>query len=157
MIDLQTFLPNTFVASGASSIDAAGDIFGAANGTDGVSHAIEWLPWLLPGDTIRDGIVNAQDIGLIATNWLKTGLGGPGDANDDGIVNGQDIAVIAEHWLQTSGGSIPRCYGSRTLWLGDSGPWCRDCLRPPQGKSIASGVAKSHPKSDSVQREARQP
>ena len=107
VIDLQTFLPNTFVASGASSIDAAGDIFGAANGTDGVSHAIEWLPWLLPGDTNRDGIVNAQDIGLIATNWLKTGLGGPGDANDDGIVNGQDIAVIAEHWLQTSGAASP--------------------------------------------------
>ena len=31
----------------------------------------------------------------------------PGDANHDGIVNGQDIALIASNWLHTSGGQLP--------------------------------------------------
>ena len=55
----------------------------------------------IPGDVTRDGIVNAQDIGLIASNWLQTGTKLPGDANGDGIVNAQDIGVIASHWLWT--------------------------------------------------------
>ena len=64
-------------------------------------------PWIIgtaptpitPGDVNHDGIVNAQDIGLIASDWLQTGPNVPGDANGDGIVNAQDIAVIASHWL----------------------------------------------------------
>ena len=61
----------------------------------------------LPGDVNNDGIVNGQDIAVIASHWLQTGTGTndpPGDANFDGIVNGQDIALIASHWLQTTGG-----------------------------------------------------
>jgi len=60
----------------------------------------------LAGDVNNDGIVNGQDIAVIASNWLQTGPGAndpSGDANFDGIVNGQDIAVIASHWLQTVG------------------------------------------------------
>jgi len=56
----------------------------------------------LVGDVNFDGIVNGQDIALVASNWLLTG-DAPGDANDDGIVNGQDIAIIASNWLATSG------------------------------------------------------
>jgi hypothetical protein len=61
----------------------------------------------LAGDVNNDGIVNGQDIAVIASNWLQTGTGAndpSGDANFDGIVNGQDIAIIASHWLQTVGG-----------------------------------------------------
>ncbi len=57
----------------------------------------------LPGDVNSDGIVNGQDIALIASNWLATGAGAAGDANHDGIVNGQDIALVASNWLATSG------------------------------------------------------
>jgi hypothetical protein len=59
----------------------------------------------LPGDVNFDGIVNGQDIALIASDWLHMGVGIAGDANYDGIVNGQDIAVIASHWLDTAGSS----------------------------------------------------
>jgi len=57
----------------------------------------------LSGDVNGDGIVNGQDIALIASNWLATGSGAAGDANHDGIVNGQDIALVASNWLATSG------------------------------------------------------
>jgi len=60
---------------------------------------------LLPADVNHDGIVNGQDIALVASNWLATGTGATGDVNNDGIVNGQDIALIASSWLATSGGS----------------------------------------------------
>jgi hypothetical protein len=58
----------------------------------------------LSGDANFDGIVNGQDIALVASNWLSTGSGLSGDVNADGIVNGQDIALIASDWLHTSGG-----------------------------------------------------
>jgi hypothetical protein len=58
----------------------------------------------VPGDVNGDGIVNAQDIAVIASNWLQTGtkFTVTGDANADGVVNAQDIDVIASHWLQTA-------------------------------------------------------
>ena len=52
------------------------------------------------GDVNGDGIVNGQDIAVVASHWLQdTSVG---DANGDGIVNGQDIALIASHWLDTT-------------------------------------------------------
>ena len=63
----------------------------------------------LAGDVNNDGIVNGQDIAVIASNWLHTGTGAndpAGDANFDGIVNGQDIALLASHWLQTYSGGL---------------------------------------------------
>jgi hypothetical protein len=55
----------------------------------------------ITGDLNGDGIVNGQDIAIIASHWLDTGTGVPGDANNDGIVNGQDIGIIASNWLNT--------------------------------------------------------
>ena len=51
-------------------------------------------------DVNFDGIVNGQDLALVASTWLQTGSIGQlsGDANRDGIVNGQDIALIASNW-----------------------------------------------------------
>ena len=65
---------------------------------------VELIPAAIPGDVNFDGIVNGQDIAVIASHWLHTGDPVAGDANDDGIVNGQDIAVIASHWLFTTPG-----------------------------------------------------
>lgn len=59
----------------------------------------------LPGDVNFDGIVNAQDLALVSSNWLHTGTGAndpPGDANHDGIVNAQDLALISSNWLATT-------------------------------------------------------
>jgi uncharacterized repeat protein (TIGR03803 family) len=55
-------------------------------------------------DANHDGIVNGQDISLVASHWLQSGSGIAGDANGDGVVNGQDIALIASNWLQSFGG-----------------------------------------------------
>jgi len=57
----------------------------------------------LVGDANHDGIVNGQDIALVASNWLTHGP--TGDVNFDNIVNGQDIALIASNWLATAGTS----------------------------------------------------
>ncbi len=59
----------------------------------------------LPGDVNFDGIVNGQDIALMASNWLHTGSGSAGDANHDGLVNGQDMALAASNWLQSRAAS----------------------------------------------------
>jgi len=56
----------------------------------------------LTGDANFDGIVNGQDISLVASNWLAAGGAHPGDVNADRIVNGQDIAAVASNWLHTS-------------------------------------------------------
>ncbi|HEY4308834.1 MAG TPA: cellulase family glycosylhydrolase [Pirellulales bacterium] len=56
------------------------------------------------GDVNMDGIVNAEDLALVASNWLHSGAGLAVDANRDGIVNGQDIALISSQFLQTGSG-----------------------------------------------------
>ena len=43
-VDLQQFLPSTFTVSQAQVIDADGDIIGWASGSDGVAHAMLWVP-----------------------------------------------------------------------------------------------------------------
>ena len=61
---------------------------------------------ILIGDVNHDGIVNGQDLALVSSNWLVTGLNPHpvGDVNLDGIVNGQDLALVSSNWLATSGG-----------------------------------------------------
>ncbi|MES1213387.1 MAG: dockerin type I domain-containing protein [Singulisphaera sp.] len=59
------------------------------------------------GDVNFDGIVNGQDIALVASQWLATNpIPNWGviaaDANMDDIVNGQDIAAISSSWLQSA-------------------------------------------------------
>jgi hypothetical protein len=52
----------------------------------------------LPGDVNHDGIVNAQDLALVSSNWLATGTGVTGDLNGDGVVNAQDLAIVSSNW-----------------------------------------------------------
>jgi Dockerin type I domain len=75
----------------------------AAPGFPAESINTSWTLSFPPGDVNMDGIVNGQDIALVASNWLQNTR--YGDANGDGIVNGQDIALIASNWLSTGGGS----------------------------------------------------
>ena len=48
----------------------------------------------LKGDVNGDGIVNIQDLVLVASNLGKTGQNAA-DINGDGIVNGQDLVLVA--------------------------------------------------------------
>jgi probable HAF family extracellular repeat protein len=86
----------------ATAINDAGQIVGLGV-THGVTHAFLLTPFA-PGDVTGDGVVNGQDIALVASHWLQTGDGVLGDANNDEVVNGQDIALIASNWLHGSGG-----------------------------------------------------
>ncbi len=56
----------------------------------------------IAGDVNGDGIVNGQDLALVASNWLHTGTGLAGDANNDSIINGQDLALVGSNWLATA-------------------------------------------------------
>ena len=44
VVDLHVFLPPGFTWSGASGVDASGNIIGTAGDTHGMSHAILWVP-----------------------------------------------------------------------------------------------------------------
>ncbi len=73
----------------------------------------------ITGDVNFDGIVNSQDLALVASNWLKTGTGvnDPiGDVNHDGVVNSQDLAIISsaistETAILTSAAAVPEPTG----------------------------------------------
>jgi hypothetical protein len=57
----------------------------------------------IPGDINGDAIVNAKDLGILATYWLETVP--PAPANVDiggyGIVNAKDLGIMATYWLQS--------------------------------------------------------
>jgi len=58
----------------------------------------------IPGDTDRDGIVDADDAATLALNWGKTNATwSMGDFNDDGVVNAVDAAMLAANWNATDG------------------------------------------------------
>ena len=75
----------------------------AAAGFAAESIDTTWTLTFPPGDVNMDGIVNGQDISVVASNWLLSVR--YGDANFDGIVNGQDVSLIASNWLSTGGGT----------------------------------------------------
>ena len=59
----------------------------------------------MPGDVNHDGIVNAQDVAFVASDWMRTGTNIAGDANGDGIINASDISTIAANWLTNASSS----------------------------------------------------
>jgi len=62
----------------------------------------------IPGDANRDGVVNLQDLSILASNYGASGLTGDtwakGDFNGDGAVNLQDLSILASNY-GTGGGS----------------------------------------------------
>jgi hypothetical protein len=65
----------------------------------------------LSGDVNNDGLVDIQDLTLVANHWLQTAPVGDdkylpiGDANYDTRVDIQDVTLIANHWLQAANSS----------------------------------------------------
>jgi len=89
----------TLVNPHSFGVDSSGELY-IVDGAAGAIYKI--VNATVPGDANHDGVVNAQDISLIASNWLTTGSNMPADVNHDGIVNAQDIELVASHWLQSS-------------------------------------------------------
>jgi hypothetical protein len=57
---------------------------------------IDWEISMKPvSDINSDGIVNAEDLGILLSDW---GVSGAGDLNDDGIVDGVDLGILQVQW-----------------------------------------------------------
>ena len=55
------------------------------------------------GDANLDGIVDIQDLTIVANNWQQSlNSWADGDMNGDGIVDIQDFTIVANHWQQVS-------------------------------------------------------
>lgn len=105
MVDLNSRIApaSGWTLQSADGVNSAGQIVGVGL-INGQTHGFLLTPtFTTAGDVNFDGIVNGQDIALIASNWLYSGPAGTGDANRDLIVNGQDIALAAANWLHTAG------------------------------------------------------
>ena len=60
------------------------------------------LELALYGDANLDGVVDSQDLTLLATDWKKsTNLWTAGDFNHDGVVDSQDLTLLATNWKKT--------------------------------------------------------
>jgi len=55
----------------------------------------------IPGDINGDGVVNARDLSILATNWLEKvpPAAANADINGDGVVNARDLSILAGNWL----------------------------------------------------------
>ena len=55
----------------------------------------------LEGDANDDGVVDSEDLNIVALNWQIMVTGGPGDGdfNDDGKVDAADLNEVALNWL----------------------------------------------------------
>jgi len=63
---------------------------------------------LFLGDSNLDGVVNVQDLSILATNWSGSSVGWyQGDSNGDGVVNVQDLSILATNWGSGAGGAVP--------------------------------------------------
>ena len=63
----------------------------------------------MPTDIDGSGVVDIEDVRIIAENWLSTGCSCPSycsgaDLNTDGRVDLYDMAIIAMEWLEGGGG-----------------------------------------------------
>ena len=107
-------------ASVVVRLTVAGDLFTepgdypirvtATSGTDSMITAnvtttttIEMPP--TPWDVNDDGVVNIQDLVLVAGQFGESGEDLKGDLNGDGIVNIQDLVIVASHFGEDTSGN----------------------------------------------------
>jgi hypothetical protein len=56
-----------------------------------------WDPRNIPQDLTQDGIVDANDVGEFAGQWLETTQAG--DTNNDHVINYHDLRTLCSGWL----------------------------------------------------------
>ncbi|MDD9972691.1 MAG: dockerin type I domain-containing protein, partial [Candidatus Poribacteria bacterium] len=73
----------------------------ASGSADGTILLWEFTPIVLRvvEDVNGDGVVNIQDLVLVASNFGQTGAN-PADVNSDGVVNIQDLVLVASNFGQ---------------------------------------------------------
>src|SRR5262249_7228010 len=63
------------------------------------------IEYALAGDANLDGVVDAADLGALASHWGATDYWAGGDFDYNGIVNVDDLNLLAMNW-QSSGPSL---------------------------------------------------
>lgn len=73
----------------------------ASGSEDGTALLWDFTPFVLqiPGDVNGDGVVNVQDLVLIASYFGETGVN-TADVNGDGVVSVQDLVWVASYFGQ---------------------------------------------------------
>ena len=75
----------------------------------------------LPGDANCDGVVDAADAAILASNWLITSMvtWEMGDFNDDGAIDDIDATILATNWGRGAiGANVPEPYTLMLMLLG---------------------------------------
>ncbi len=100
-LDLQSTGANAVTDTAANPLDGdwTDGVSSYPSGDGAAGGDFDFAFNVLPGDDNQDGIINAQDLAPISSNWSGNNI--VADINGDGIVNGQDLAVIAASWLAT--------------------------------------------------------
>jgi hypothetical protein len=80
---------------------------GDANAPAGLATGQIEVAYTLLGDANMDGIVNGQDLAILASNYGQSVTGwDQGDFNYDGMVDGQDVILFGDNFNQgISGGA----------------------------------------------------
>ncbi len=51
-----------------------------------------------PADLTNDGVVNAQDMAVLLSNWGQ--LNSPYDLSGDGVIGGADLTMVLFAWTE---------------------------------------------------------
>jgi hypothetical protein len=104
----------------------SGELFDDVGDADSEDFALAWMVDPLPGDVVRDGLVDGLDYVTWSNNyepfvWGKTWE--QGDMNDDGFVDGVDFVVWSNNYHEPlpapgGGGLVPEPASGLVLVLG---------------------------------------
>ena len=95
---VESGFPEAFEMNGDNRVDGSdlGEWLSIAAAENGLSSSY------LFGDANLDGMVDAQDLNAVGSNWLGTDkVWSGGDFNGDGIVNAKDLNRVGLNWLQS--------------------------------------------------------
>jgi hypothetical protein len=79
------------------------------------TYGLAWQANLL-GDANLDGVVDAFDLNVLASNWQAGGrLWTEGDFTADGVVDAFDLNALAGNWQRSDGGSLEAALAAHPL------------------------------------------
>jgi len=82
------------ISVGVDLVDSTGLVYYALN-EQGKPASIEIKLVRIFGDVNKDGVINIQDLVLVASKFGETVEDDPADVNGDGVINVQDLVIVA--------------------------------------------------------------
>ena len=123
--NLGNILPTGLDEQGLRDVIESAEFIGEpGHGVGGLDVSLNGRPFALAlastlpsfGDANLDGIVDAKDLNILGTNWLRDDAAGwpDGDFNGDRNVDQLDLSVLGENWHVAAAAVIPE---PSTSWL----------------------------------------